>query len=75
MRNRAVGFGDAVGFGNAGGESLTSRFRVERADMPVRARRAFGDSEGFGDAGGFDYLASSAVLRRRRSDATSRPRR
>jgi hypothetical protein len=71
MSSRHV-FGDAVGFGNAGSDSLASRFRVERSDMPVRARRAFGDSEGFGDAGGFDYLAS-ASMRRRRSDVLGKP--
>jgi hypothetical protein len=72
MSSVSFAFGDAVGFGNADSDSFTSRFRGERSDMPVRARRAFGDSEGFGDAGGFDYLAST-TMRRRRSDTTSKP--
>ncbi len=77
MRNMSsvrFGFGDALDFGNAGSDSSTSRFRGERSDLPVRARRAFGDSEGFGDAGGFDYLAST-TMRRRRSDSPSKARR
>jgi hypothetical protein len=74
MGNMRFGFGDALGFGDAGSDALSSRFRVERPDRSVRARRAFGDSEGFGDAGGFDYVAS-ASLRRPRSNCRTQPRR